>query len=102
MDYSVIYKAQNSFEANFIKGLLKEYSINCKLLGESLSIGIGELPVDVMQVEVLVENKDLKKSNKIMQDYKNNLTNINQNERNCPKCHQSIPTTFKSCWNCNQ
>ena len=101
MNYTVIYRAENSYEANFIKGLLKEYSIESKLLGDNLSIAIGELPVDATQVEILVENTNLVKSKKILRDYKNNLTNKNLYDRKCKNCDELIPSSFESCWNCS-
>ena len=101
MNYTVVYRAENSYEANFIKGLLKEYSIESKLLGDNLSIAIGELPVDAMQVDILVKNTNLVKSKKILRVYKNNLTNINLYDRNCKNCDELIPSSFESCWNCN-
>ena len=73
MNYEIIYKAANSYEAHFIKGLLKKYSIESKLLGENLSIGIGELPVDVLQVDILVPKDQIEKSRNIISDYENNL-----------------------------
>ena len=60
MDYEIIYKAANSREAHFIKGLLKQYSIESELLGENLSIGVGELPVDVLQIDILVPKDQIK------------------------------------------
>ena len=101
MNYTVVYRAENSYEANFIKGLLKEYSIESKLLGDNLSIAIGELPVDAMQVDIFVENTNLVKSKKILQDYKNNLTNKNLHNRICTNCNELIPSSFESCWNCS-
>ena len=101
MKYTVVYRAENSYEANFIKGLLKEYSIKSKLLGDNLSIAIGELPIDAMQVDILVENTNLLKSNKILRDYKNNLTNKNLYNRNCKNCDELIPSSFECCWNCS-
>ena len=101
MNYTVVYRAENSYEANFIKGLLKEYSIESKLLGDNLSIAIGELPVDAMQVDILVENKNLVKSKKILLDYKNKLANKNLYDRNCKNCDELIPSSFESCWNCS-
>ncbi len=101
MKYTVVYRAENSYEANFIKGLLKEYSIESELLGDNLSIAIGELPVDAMQVDILVENTNLAKSKKILQDYKNNLTNKYLYNRNCTNCNELIPSSFESCWNCS-
>ncbi len=76
MNYTKVYRAENTFEANFIKGLLLEYSIESVLLGESLSIAIGELPVDAMQVDILVENTDLVETKKILNIYKKNLTKL--------------------------
>jgi len=101
LNYTVVYRAENSYEANFIKGLLKEYSIESKLLGDNLSIAIGELPVDAMQVDILVENKNLVKSKKILLDYKNKLANKNLYDRNCKNCDELIPSSFESCWNCS-
>ena len=101
MNYEIIYKAANSYEAHFIKGLLKKYSIESKLLGENLSIGIGELPVDVLQVDILVPEDHIKKSQKIISDYENNLS-PNNNEENweCPSCKETNPSSFEICWNC--
>ena len=101
MDYEIIYKAANSHEAHFIKGLLKQYSIESKLLGENLSIGVGELPVDVLQVDILVPKDHIKKSQKIISDYENNLS-PNNNEENweCPSCKETNPSSFEICWNC--
>ena len=76
MNYTKVYRAESTFEANFIKGLLLEYSIESVLLGESLSIAIGELPVDAMQVDILVENTDLVETKKILNIYKKNLTKL--------------------------
>lgn len=76
MNYTKVYRAENTFEANFIKGLLLEYSIESVLLGESLSIAIGELPVDAMQVDILVENTDLVETKKILNIYIKNLTKL--------------------------
>ena len=74
MNYERIYKAANSYEAYFIKGLLKNYSIESELLGENLSIGVGELPIDVLQVDILVPKEQIKESKKIISDYENNLS----------------------------
>jgi len=101
LNYTVVYRAENSYEANFIKGLLKEYSIESKLLGDNLSIAIGELPVDAMRVDILVENTNLVKSKKILLDYKNKLANKNLYDRNCKNCDELIPSSFESCWNCS-
>ena len=101
MNYEIIYKAANSYEAHFIKGLLKKYSIESKLLGENLSIGIGELPVDVLQVDILVSKDQIEKSRNIISDYENNLlANKNKENWECPSCKKTNPPSFEICWNC--
>ena len=103
MDYEIIYKAANSFEAHFIKGLLNFFSIESKLLGENLSIGVGELPVDVLQVDILVPKDKIKKSKKIISDYENNLSlNESKEDWECPSCKNFNPPSFEICWNCKE
>lgn len=101
MNYKLIYKAANSHEAHFIKGLLNKYDIESKLLGENLSIGIGELPVDVLQVDILVSKEQIEKSRNIMSHYETNLlSNKNKENWECPSCKETNPSSFEICWNC--
>ena len=69
MNYIKLYKAANASEAYFIKGLLKKASIDTQLLGEGLSVAIGELPLEVMQVDLLVHKDKFNEAKKIMSDY---------------------------------
>ena len=103
MDYEIIYKAANSYEAHFIKGLLNNFSIEAKLLGENLSIGVGELPVEVLQVDILVLKNQLNKAKNIITDYENNLS-LTKNKGNweCPLCKNINPSSFEICWNCKK
>ena len=103
MNYKIIYKAANSYEAHFIKGLLKKYSIESKLLGENLSIAIGELPIDVLKVDVLVPKDQIKKAKNIISDYENNLSlNESKEDWKCPSCKNFNPPSFEICWNCKE
>ena len=101
MNYQIIYKAANSYEAHFINGLLERYSIESKLLGGNLSVGIGELPIDVLQVDILVPKNQIEKSRNIISDYENNLlSNKNKGNWACPSCKEMNPLSFEICWNC--
>ena len=103
MNYEKIYKAANSYEAHFIKGLLKKHSIESKLLGENLSIGMGELPIDVIQVEILVSKEHLEESKKIISNYEKNLSlDTNKENWECPSCSNINPSSFEICWNCKE
>ena len=101
MDYKKIYRAENSYEAHFVKGLLNKYSVNSRLLGENLSIVIGELPVDVFQVEILVKKNQIKKTKDILFDYEKNFS-LDQSKEDweCSSCMNFNPFSFDLCWNC--
>ena len=103
MYYEIIYKAANSYEAHFIKGLLNQHSIKSELLGENLSIGVGELPVDVLQIDILVPKNQINKSKNIISDYENNLS-FDESKENwvCPSCKEVNPSSFEICWNCKE
>ena len=55
--HRILYTAAKAPEAHLIKGLLEQSDIEVSLAGESLTIGIGGLPIDAAQVEVKV-NED--------------------------------------------
>ena len=101
MNYEIIYKAANSCEAHFIKGLLKQYKIESELLGENLFIGVGELPVDVLQIDILVPKDQIKKSKNIISNYENNLS-LDESKEDwvCCYCKEINPSSFEICWNC--
>ncbi len=103
MDYRLLYKAANNYEAYFIQGLLKNNLIKSQLLGENLSVGIGELPIDVIQVDILVPKNKLNESIKIISDYEKNLKyKENKIEWICKDCKEINPENFGICWNCNK
>jgi len=103
MNYTLLYKAANNYEAHFIQGLLKKKSIKSQLLGENLSIALGELPTEVMQVDILVPKNKFIQSQKIISNYEKNLSLNNQDkEWRCNKCNKSNPFNFDLCWNCNK
>ena len=68
-----------------------------------MSIGIGELPVDVLQVDILVPKDQIKKSKNIISDYENNLSlNESKEDWECPSCKNFNPPSFEICWNCKE
>ena len=103
MNYIQVYKAANSSEAYFIKGLLEQNSLDVRLLGENLSVAMGGLPLEVIQVDLLVRKEQFDKAKKIIIQYENELKNKN-NKKNwiCSYCSKSNPATFEICWNCNK
>jgi hypothetical protein len=102
VNYKKLYKAADENEAYFIKGLLREYSIDVNLLGEGLSIGIGELPLEVKQVSILVHEKQYVKAIDIINNYEKNLTQSSDIKWQCSNCKKTNPGTFEICWSCNK
>ena len=103
MNYKFLYTAANNYEAHFIQGLLMRESIESQLLGENLSIAIGELPTEVIQVDILVPKNQIKKSKNIISDYENNLSLDGSKENwECPSCKENNPPSFEICWNCKE
>ena len=102
MKYIKLYKAANVNEAYFIKGLLKKSSIEIQLLGEGLSVAIGGLPLEVMQVDLLVHKNNLDEAKKIISAYEKQLK-LNYSKKNwiCISCGNSNPDTFEMCWKCS-
>ena len=65
MNYEIIYKAANSYEAHFIKGLLKKYSIESKLLGEkfkNFQLRSPEGKLDILESVLCTKDGKLRSS----------------------------------------
>ena len=102
MDYIKLYKAADENEAYFIKGLMKEYSIDVNLLGEGLSIAIGELPLEVKQVDILVHKNKYNDAKNIIDNYEKDLQATSNSNWKCRNCNKKNPGTFEICWSCNK
>ncbi len=103
MDYLKVYKAANSNEAHFIKGLLQNNSLDVKLLGENLSVAMGGLPLEVIQVDILIHKDDYEQAKAILQNYENKIKSTDNSKKwICKHCSNHNPGSFEICWNCNK
>ncbi|MEE2858272.1 MAG: DUF2007 domain-containing protein [Candidatus Neomarinimicrobiota bacterium] len=101
VEFKHLYFAANSTEAHLIKGLLESDGISTILFGEDLSIGVGELPVDVLQVGIKVDKKKHVKALEIISNYeKNNEINDKKHIWTCTNCNSINPKNFEICWSC--
>ena len=102
MNYKEIYSAANATEAHLIKGLLEQKSIETNLTGEDLSIGMGGLPTDVLQVEILVNEDKFSEAMEIISCYEQTLKEPAQDGKSweCDQCSSVNPETFEICWSC--
>jgi len=102
LKYKEIYSAANATEAHLIKGLLERGSIETHLSGEDLSIGMGGLPTDVIQVKIMVNEDKFVEAMEIISNYEQILREPIQDGKSwkCEACHSVNPETFEICWSC--
>ena len=100
--YKKLYSAANATEAHLIKGILENASIETILFGEDLSIGVGELPADVLQVIIMVNEYKYADALEFISNYEKILREPAQDGKSweCEGCTQINPETFEICWNC--
>ena len=100
--YKNLYSAANATEAHLIKGILEHASIETILSGEDLSIGVGELPIDVFQVIIMVNEYKYADALEIISNYEKILREPVQDGKSwqCEECNQVNPETFEICWSC--
>ena len=103
MKYLKIYTAKDSTEAYLLKGLLEESSIEVLIKGEHLSIAIGELPLEVLNLEIWINSINIMDSKLILDQFiMDSNTEIYSDEWNCKTCSENNPSSFIICWNCQE
>jgi hypothetical protein len=68
----IIYRAENSIDANLLKGLLEQHGIMAFVNGEFLQGGIGELPASGL-VTVSVNESDVAEARAIAEKLESDL-----------------------------
>ena len=101
MDFVKIYKAANLSEAHMLEGLFKSKCIEAKFLGESLSVGAGELPMEVLQIDIYVKLRNQEKAKAVIIEYEKNIKKENIKSWLCDKCKNINPGNFEICWKCS-
>ncbi|MGK4476426.1 DUF2007 domain-containing protein [Aeromonas molluscorum] len=91
-----LYRASHSLEAHALKGALEVEGIPVRLSGEGLAGAIGELPVDLLQVTLLVREQDRSRAGGVIERYQ-------QRQGNgwlCGQCGEENEANFEICWRC--
>lgn len=99
-----IYRAANATEAHIIRGLLEQHDIRVRLRGEGLSSGFGELPAEVVEVEVQVPTGYRQLARQLIDEYETRSPAADSaaSEWRCMGCGEPNPATFAVCWNCQR
>ncbi len=86
----------NLLQAHTWKGLLQACGIQVELRGEALLGGVGELPVDLQNVELWVNESELK----LAQSQLESLA-CDRPQWQCINCHEMNEDSFELCWQCS-
>ncbi|QUJ67354.1 DUF2007 domain-containing protein [Photobacterium sp. GJ3] len=92
-----IYHAGNALEAHLVKGMLEHAGIDVRLTGENLSAAAGELPADVVQVALWVQEKDVSRASQLVMGYEQG----GFTPWRCPACGELNEGQFDWCWQCS-
>ena len=96
-----VYRAGNSPEAYLLKGMLEQYGVRVRIVGDGLSSGLGELPADVIQVDIEVDVAHEALARALIDEYeRGGVDTVTPVEWNCPRCGEKNPPAFDVCWNC--
>ena len=97
-DWVTLYNAENSLEANIIKGLILNAGIECQIKGELLQGAMGEIPFEQTQVSVQVYAIKERHAREILVNYQQ----VKQSAPDwvCPNCNEHNGSTFDFCWSC--
>ena len=100
--YTTVYRAANATEAHVLRGILGQHQIDARIIGEGLSSAMGELPVNVAEVEIQVPTGYLDRARELCRDYEQSRTAPTQTAESwrCAACREENPPTFGVCWNC--
>ncbi|QSX28860.1 DUF2007 domain-containing protein [Shewanella cyperi] len=86
----------NLLQAHTWKGLLQISGIEVELRGEALLGGIGELPVDLQNVELWVSQSQLPQAQAQLNSLQCDLP-----KWQCVQCHEFNEGSFELCWHCS-
>lgn len=95
-DRSRIVAGGNLLQAHTWKGLLETSGIEVELRGEALLGGIGELPVDLQNVELWVYESKYEQAKQMLESL-----NVESPQWQCVKCHEMNESSFELCWQCS-
>ncbi|MDV2857780.1 MULTISPECIES: putative signal transducing protein [Oceanimonas] len=95
-DWIRVFDAANSLEAHALKGALESRGIDVRLKGEALSGALGELPMDVAQITLLVSAGNWQQAREFVQHYQHK----EDGSWFCRACGEENDVSFEICWQC--
>ncbi|MDP5293250.1 DUF2007 domain-containing protein [Oceanimonas sp. CHS3-5] len=95
-DWIPVFEAANGLEAHTLKGALESRGMAVQLKGEALAGALGELPMDLAQVTLLVRAPDWQRAREFVQAYQQQ----GHQSWRCGQCGEENDASFEICWRC--
>ena len=94
-----VYSAGSIQDAYIIQGMLNEAGIETRILNEFAQGGVGEIPFTQAYPEIwIIREADRKRAKEIISQF--DTHHRPGDDLFCPRCHESNPDTFETCWHC--
>ena len=99
--FVLAYRAANALEAHLVKHLLESNDIPTEVSGEYLAGGVGELPVEVLQVEVRTKPEYVAAARQLIRQHQEQGPS-EEPPWICPFCGEENDPQFEICWHCGK
>jgi hypothetical protein len=102
LKYTVLaYRAANSVEAHLVRHVLEANDIPVEIVGEGLAGAVGELPVDVLQLEIRTPPEFADQARALIESYQNREES-DEPPWQCPFCGAENDPEYEICWRCQK
>ncbi len=96
-----VYQAQHGAEAHLVRTLLEAEGILAVVQGESLRMGVGEVPFTAAYPTVHVREEDAQAAADVVAQFQAERDQTPEGEPwVCPTCGEMIEPQFAQCWRC--
>jgi hypothetical protein len=96
-----LYEAADRFEAQMLKDYLAEQNIPTVILGDFLSGGAGELPVNIFPALWLIKDEQRIRADWLLKAFMKKENEQKVAAWRCPSCGETVEAGFEVCWNCS-
>ena len=96
-----IYTALNLPDAHIVADMLRHAGVAVQIFNANAASAMGELPVDVAQPQLWLENeRDEIRAHAIIDSYLR--ATVSAAVRACRECGEENPLNFDLCWSCGK
>ena len=104
-DIVEVYKAGELGEAYFLRDMLGNAGIEARVVGDSISTGLGLPPVGESAPSLWVRRTDEKQARELLTEYEKVHARPHSDEESrpawkCSACGELVDDDFELCWNC--